>query len=494
MIGVILGCDSKESLPFEVHIKSDHNVGHLVLKSLLFPKKKKEAVETIIVGGGIAGMTSAYKLKEEDFLLFELSDRMGGSASAEQFDEQTVFAQGAHYDMVYPDKFGEEVLSLLQKLKIIQKEENYYTFVDKQYMIDDNLLTTCKYKGNYFHSILFDPEIEKEFLNHIKPFYDKITLPSRLSDSESKKLNNISFREWLDSQEINLSQTLIEGLNYHLIDDYGAGIEEVSAFAGIAYYAIRPEVGNCCATFSPPQGNYYFIDKLMGEIPSRKLKTNHLVKSISYQEENQKYLVDVIDSNKKEIFQFEAKNVIYAGQKHSLKYILNNIDIKIPEINQAPWMIVNIVLKKGENIPFGSWQNENLSDASSFMGFVDSSTQFSEGLRVFTAYYCFSNHERGVLKNVINRKEQVVTETIEKVANFFEIETSLLISQIQKVYINLLGHGMPIPVPNYLFNDLNEKEAYKGLVFAGVDNGRLPFLTEAIDSGIVATEKIKQPN
>ena len=62
--------------------------------------------------------------------------------------------------------------------------------------------------------------------------------------------------------------------------------------------------------------------------------------------------------------------------------------------------------------------------------------------------------------------------------------------QIEKVYVKVHGHGMPIPAPGYLFRDGNRQSPYPGLAYAGVDNGRLPLLLEAMDSGISAARLV----
>ena len=54
--------------------------------------------------------------------------------------------------------------------------------------------------------------------------------------------------------------------------------------------------------------------------------------------------------------------------------------------------------------------------------------------------------------------------------------------------MKVLGHAMPIPTVNYLLNDQNKYRSKPNLVYAGVDNGRLPLLFEAIDSGIQAVK------
>ncbi|KXX72320.1 NAD(P)-binding protein [Flammeovirga sp. SJP92] len=486
LLGVLAGCNTKEEdYLFEIEVRSDDKVGHLVYQSKSFPKETAGKTKTIIIGGGVAGLTSAYRLREKDFLLFELSDRFGGSSSSETHGS-TVFAQGAHYDMTYPEKFGGNVMQLLEELDITEKNGAFYQFKEKEYIIPESFLTTSKYKGEYYNEVLFSTDETKKFYDLIQPFYSKITLPSRLSAEETKVLNKIDFKTWLLEQGINLTEQLVTGLNYHLIDDFGAGIEKVSAFAGIAYYAVRPEFGECCATFSPPEGNYYFINKFLKHIPSEKLKENHLVTSIEKKEGQ--FEITVVDVAEKKIKVHHAEEVIYAGQKHSLKYILKGKQPALSNLEQAPWMVVNILLKEGNTIPFGAWQNEDLSNESEFMGFVDSTTQTSKGDRVLTAYYCFASSDKHQLTKVPELRKEIVAQTCQNISSFFNLKDEELISQIEKVYINLMGHAMPIPIPDYLFNDLNDNREHEKLVYAGVDNGRLPFLTEAIDSGLKAVE------
>ncbi|WP_044201805.1 NAD(P)-binding protein [Flammeovirga sp. OC4] len=486
LLGVLTGCDTKsEDYHFEVQVRSDDKVGHLVYQSKSFPTEVKGKTKTIIVGGGVAGLTSAYLLNKEDFLLFELSDRFGGSSSSEVHGT-TIFAQGAHYDMTYPEKFGAEALHLLEELNIIEKKGAFYEFKDKEFIISESFLNTTKYKGEYYNEVLLPSEETSKFYELIKPYYSKITLPTRLSSEDTKSLNEINFKAWLMNQDIELTEQLVRGLNYHLIDDFGAGIEQVSAFAGIAYYAVRPEFGECCTTFSPPEGNYYFVNKLMEQIPTTKLQKGHLVTSI--QKKGDQFEVSAIDVKDKKNKVYYADEVIYAGQKHSLKYILKDHQPPLQHLEQAPWMVVNLILKKGNSIPFGAWQNEDLSNETEFMGFVDSTTQTLKEDRVLTAYYCFSSSDKHQLTKVSEYRNKIAVQTCRNISSFFELKEEEFISQIEKVYINLMGHAMPIPVPHYLFNDLNDNRQHEKLVYAGVDNGRLPFLTEAIDSGIKAVE------
>jgi monoamine oxidase len=56
-----------------------------------------QKTDIVIVGGGMAGLSAAYFLRDKDWLLVEKEDHFGGNAYQEEFDGQP-FATGAAYD------------------------------------------------------------------------------------------------------------------------------------------------------------------------------------------------------------------------------------------------------------------------------------------------------------------------------------------------------------------------------------------------------------
>lgn len=66
----------------------DFTIGHRFRNGELpgeFPATPDKTVEFVIVGGGIAGLTSAYYLKDHDFLLLEQYDELGGQSRGGTF-------------------------------------------------------------------------------------------------------------------------------------------------------------------------------------------------------------------------------------------------------------------------------------------------------------------------------------------------------------------------------------------------------------------------
>jgi protoporphyrinogen oxidase len=477
------GCETPQD--FDIEFKNDMPAGHLVFESHQFPIKKTVKTDYLIVGGGIAGISAAYQLKDKDFLLFEVSDMLGGTSAGSRHGNIPL-CHGAHYDLDYPANYGPEVLQMLEELNIIKFDSfsDSWKFVDRQYLIPKNRESQTFAHGIVRKDVLPEGPQKTLFANLMKEFIGEMMMPTRLIPDRHRYLNNISLLDWL-RQKLELSSDFIEGLDYHMKDDYGAGTEKVSALAGIHYFACRPYYTKPVELFSPPEGNSYFVNKIVAQLPKEKILTSHIVKRVAEKDEG--FEVQVIDGKNREILMVNCEKVIYAGDKHALKYVYPN-DFRSFEKNEyAPWVVVNFVMKSQAGDAY--WQNEIISQDKSLMGFVDSRAQFSQDTSrvVFTVYYCFKPEEREMMSLIETRKEAFVAGTAKHLEDYFDRP---LRKDIEKVFIKQMGHAMPIPQPGYLFNDANKSRGNSNLAYAGVDNGRLPLLFEAIDSGTIAVKEV----
>ena len=472
---------------YEVEVQSDVDIGHLLMQSKSFETGKTVSIETLIVGGGIAGMSAAYHLKNREFVLCELSDQLGGSSSAFTY-EGSRFSQGALYDFSYPEGYGREVLGMLEALKIIdyQPWKNNWNFTDQEHIILNRRKNRVYASGAYRNEVISDGALKDSFFKHIASFQGKMPLPARLINSNLHTLNQVSFLDYL-TEKFNLTDRFIAEVDYHMRDDYGAGCSAVSALAGIHYYACRPYNMEVVELFSPKEGNFYFIRKMADTLPKAQLLTRHLVKKITGNQDG--FTVEVLDIHNRLIHTFKTKKIIYAGQKHALKYVYPQGYAHFKNNIYAPWMVLNIVTKGALPTP-AYWQNEILGADATFLGFVDSAAQdreLKDGNRVFTAFYCLPPGARNDLVMVNSRRDQIAATTIDYISDYFGMDIG---DAVQKVFIKVRGHAMPIPGPGYLFNDRNFYSKNKNLVYAGVDNGRLPLLFEALDSGIQASKLV----
>lgn len=484
---ILQSCNWNANKPkYKIEVQSDVSTGHLLMKSKSFDLGKTVSTETLIVGGGIAGMSAAYNIKNKEFVLCELSDQLGGSASASIYEENK-FSQGACYDFAYPGSYGEEVLTMLQELDIIdyQPWKDNWSFKDQQHIILNRRKNRVYANGVFRNEVLSDSKLKDSFLKHISSFKGQMHLPTRLIHSDLHGLNKVSFLDYL-KERFKLTDQFVTEVDYHMRDDYGGGCSSVSALAGIHYYACRPYDTEIVELFSPTEGNNYFINKIANTLSQDQLLTQHLVKRIT--EDQEGFVIEVIDIRNSLIHTYKTKKVIYAGQKHALKYIYPQGYAHFKDHIYAPWMVLNIVTNSTLPVP-AYWQNEILDVDPTFLGFVDAAAQHGEtdNHRILTAFYCLPASARNDLITVNSNQYQIAGATIDHISNYFGMNVE---DAVQKVFIKVMGHAMPIPQPGYLFNDKNRFSKNKNIVYAGVDNGRLPLLYEALDSGIQASKLI----
>jgi len=472
------GCTYPLSESYTIDVQSDYNAGHLMMKSSEWRKVTAEKTQTIIVGGGIAGVTAAQELGHTNFKLFELSNRLGGSSGAQQHNGIT-FSQGAHYELAYPEYYGEEVLALFEKQNIIQYEpwKKMWSFVDRQHIIPFARRQQCFENGKIRNEVIEDGLEKRQFYELLDPYQGEMPLPTRLIPEAYRHLNDITFIDFL-SDKMDVSPSFKRQIDYHMLDDWGGTSDQISAVAGIHYFMCRPYLTQSVDLFSPPEGNYYFLNKISSELRKENLLKNHLVSKI--EKKGDGFVVEVIDVAQELVKVYEVEQLIYAGQKHALKYVYPK-ESGLFEQTQTPWMVLNFVCKGTPN-KYGFWQNEFLGENPAFMGFIDSSVQdptLLNGKRIITAYYCLKPEDREYLSTIPEHKEEIAEETLSYITEMLDEKLN-----VESCHIHVMGHAMSVPTPGFLFNDANDKST--DLIYAGVDNGRLPLLYEAVDSGLMA--------
>jgi protoporphyrinogen oxidase len=475
--------DGLQQNDFPIHIDSNSAVGHLVRSAMELPISESITTETLIVGSGIAGLAAASSLRTNDFVVCELDPTLGGTSGAINING-SLYSQGEHYDLAYPNNYGKEGLKLLENLNIIQFNgvKSLWEFQDKHYLIPSDKEEACYDNGVMRSSILANTELKQNFLALLKTYDNQFPLPSTSIHADLHHLDHLTFYDYLNKY-LPIDSSFIEAIDYQMLDDLGGISTQISALAGIHYYKCRPYYnGEDLELFSPQQGNYYFIQKMAQKMASESLLTNHLV--FGMKQQNKHWFIDVYDTKQKIRKEYVTNNVVYAGQKHALKHIHPASHASFNDVSYAPWVVVNIELNDND-LDGSKWQNDFLSPNGTFLGFVDSKIQNNKNSRVLTAYYCFPDIHHYIVKNFEDSAKDLVHETVSNISLYYKKDISKFVKQ---AHIKLLGHAMPIPQPGYL---TKKRTLFKdNLAFAGVDTGRLPLMFDALDSGIQAAKAI----
>lgn len=488
LVAVSVGCSPRDGKQrkagYGITIDSNRSIGHLARKAMLQGIHKELSTDVLVVGGGIAGLSAACALQGRETVVCELGPTFGGSASAVSIGNRH-FAQGAHYDISYPNYFGKEGLQLLERLGVITHNNTLdrWDFADRQFIIDPKQEERCFKHGNHFSSVLPSSELKQNFLDLLQPYAGKMPLPTTNIAASERWLDEQNFATYLNKY-LPVTNEFIEAIDYQMVDDFGGTSEQVSALAGVHYYRCRPYFESPePEVFSPTEGNYYFIRKMMESLPSDSLKANHLV--VGLRPAKQGWEVDVWDVQQEQKLRYQCRNVVYAGQKHLLKYLHQPAYEPFRDVVYTPWVSINLELEN-DSIPDNVWQNDYLSSNAQFMGFVNSGAQSGKGNRVLTAYYCYPDVYHNIVQEIEAGAEEIVTQTIEFIGRYYNLDLTPMVKQ---VYVKLIGHAMPLPLPGYLSKQRNLLQ--NGLTFAGSDTGRLPLMFDSLDSGIQAAQRIK---
>jgi len=488
---------SSLNLPFEIEVIDHPKTSHLMRQKNFhqnIPIQSTLKTKTLIIGSGIAGLSAAENLNDRDFIICDSLNRIGGSAASYTLDSFH-FPTGAHYIPEYPTSFDNDVLTFLKKKKIIDKvaKNGKYEFTNKQYYIDNQKMQLAQYNKQYYteSEVPFHPDDEQALYQIFDQFFGEMQLPSRNIQKKHHHLSKISFKEFLDGYSLNVKSQTRDLINYRMRDDYGHTYDKVCAIAGLTHYAGRPLIDNMSySTFSAPQGNGFFARKIAHDINNDQYKLGHTVINITDTAKDNYYETLLINSENR-ILKVVSENIIYAANKHTLKYVYPKYEDLYKNSVYSPWVVIGFLVSMSNSDLH--WQNEIVDAEDELMGFAiekaENEKGFSDHLTTISVYYNFPPESRSDLLQIIDNPNYMINKTIEHIEQHIQKNIK---NKIQKCFLKAHGHGMAICQPNFLFNDRNDTIQNKTFAFAGCDNGRLPLFFEAVDSGLVAARIINQ--
>jgi phytoene dehydrogenase-like protein len=490
---------------------TNHILGHK-LRVKNFPKPTKQIhVSYLIVGGGITGLSAARQLSKKeisDFLLVELENHLGGNSSNGE-NQYSKFPLGAHY-LPLPNNEDKELLNFLEEEKIILSydEKGFPKFDETQltFSPDERLF----YKNNWQEGIIpkaGNSEKENEELAHFFSMMDDFRLkkddlglywfniPMQLSSQNDalKKLDKMTMKEWLEQQNFK-SKPLLVYIDYCCRDDFGLGIEFVSAYAGIHYFAARkqnstPEKSDNVLTW--PEGNARLANHLKKYAEGKTLQ-NHLVYEVKVK--NNKAVALVFDAKTKTSFEIIAIKVIMATPQFVNQYLFDDRKEFTKDFHYAPWLLATLVVSDlTDNFSFPlCW--DNVSHGSKGLGYIfdqHQSLQQVQDKKVITYYYSFSSDDCGKSRKEIYKKpkeywKDLVFEDLKMAHPNIEEVT-------ESIDIHLLGHGMISPKCGFLFGESKQKAAQSiddKIFFAHSDLSGISIFEEAFHQGINIVNKI----
>ncbi len=336
LVGLSLKSERKIAGSF---VNDSFQIGHLLRDRASFPAAKRvEKVPVVIVGGGIAGLSAAWRLRKRgftDFVLLEMNTQPGGNARWGE-NEITAYPWAAHYVPVPGPKavYVRELFEDLGVLKNGQWEERYLAFSPQE-----RLFLYGRWQEGIEPAVGLTPKDRDQFrrLENLFSEFRKtgsFTVPLELGlSSKFQDLDRISFSEWLRQQGFD-SRLLNWYMNYACRDDYGALASDTSAWAGIHYFSSREPEEKGPLTW--PEGNGWITRRLLERIGAN-VRTSQMVHRITQTRRGASVFAGDTE--------FQSEFVIFAAPTFLAPYLLEKFP-RLHDFVYSPWLTANLTLDR----------------------------------------------------------------------------------------------------------------------------------------------------
>jgi len=467
-------------------VNDSFQLGHQLRDRANFPRPRQVLKRSVvIVGGGIAGLSSAWRLQKKgftDFVLLEMNEQAGGNSRWGE-NEITAYPWAAHYVPV-PGPQAIYVRELFEELGVLkngQWEERYLCFSPQE-----RLFLYGRWQDGIEPAVgltTADREQFRRLDDQIHKFRaaGNFTVPMELGFSPSTaELDQVSFADWLRSQQMD-SRILNWYMNYCCRDDYGATTSNTSAWAGIQYFASREPEEKGPLTW--PEGNGWIVRRLLERV-GKFVHTQQLVHRVSSYGKN----ISVLAGDT----EYQAEFVIFAAPSFLAPYLVEGMP-PLHDFEYSPWLTANLTL---EHLPetYGSdptWDSVFMQSPT--LGYVDATHQ---SLRtyvdstVWTFYWALADgspaKNRQLLLNMDwNYWKEAILHDLERV--HADIRKC-----VSRVDIMRMGHAMARPNVGAIYSTerRNLANSRGRVLFANSDLSGFSIFEEAQFRGVDAADRV----
>jgi len=460
------------------------NAGHAIRdRRMPLPAGPPQKKHTVIVGGGIGGLSAGWWLRRQgftDFVLLEMESSAGGNSRSGGNDVSR-YPWAAHYVPV-PNKESVYVRELFTELGLL---------VDGEW--DERWLCHTPRERLFLHGRWQDgiePELGLTAEDHrqFRAFAGRIaelratrqfTIPMAIGAPAQSPLDTLSFKDWLRRNGFT-SPYLHWLVDYSTRDDFGAAASETSAWAGIHYFAAREAEENGPLTW--PEGNGWIASRLIGKLAGH-IQTGE--PAIHIAKAGVKWRVHTPKRT------WEADRVIYAAPAYLLPYLDPTVP-PVREMQWSPWLVANLTLDRlpAEKGLEPAW--DNVIYGSPSLGYVVATHQSVRthiDKTVWTYYYALAGRDPKTARHELLSTDWGTWR--ERILDDLSRAHKDIRACVSRIDIFRNGHAMVRPSPGFLSNParLGWVRGRERFHYASADASGFSLFEEAQYRGILAAGK-----
>ena len=500
--------------------------GHLLRDRAALPSASAVIdVDVVILGGGVAGLSAAWRLSKAGHHRFLLIDgpEFGGNAAGGQFGDLP-YPRGAHY-LPLPSLESRHVREMLFEFGVIEADP-----YSERPTFDETVILHAPderlhFNGAWQEGILPTQGLSADEAAQQRRFFALVdglktargmdgrklfAIPLALSSADPAwtQLDRYTVKQWL-LQNGYTAPTLHWYLNYVCRDEYGAEYDRVSAWCGLHYFASRNgKAGNASegAVLTWPDGLQPMVKHLAAAVARRHQGSNPwrrpgFAASVIERADHVEVLCAEQTSAGLRTYTVRAKRAICAMPLTVAAHIVQDIggygfDIAQHMPSHAPWLVSNFLMDGFPSERAGAplaW--DNVVYQGKGLGYVVSTHQnirvAAPPKTVFSAYQALSRQTPAAARQWLqNATPQQLYE--EAACDLKQVYGLRLEQHAQALDITVRGHAMASPLAGFLSNrGLAALRAVDGkILFAHADLSGFSVFEEAAWWGSRAAERI----
>lgn len=494
--------------PGEIAGASD-SIGHR-LRNAPLPAPAPEAWTSkavVIVGAGVSGLAAGWRLARagfDDYAILELEPVEGGTSRSGS-SPVSAYPWGAHY-VPAPLHEDRALIRVLNEIGIIEGTDALGDpIVGEQYLCRDPE-ERIFYRGRWFEGLYLSAGATHEDLRQLRAFEAEIdrwagwrdergrrafTIPAAAAsdDAEVMALDRLSARAWLD-QHGWTSPRLRWLIDYSCRDDYGALLDDTSAWAAVFYFASRVAAPGKPSRplITWPEGNGHLVRHLSGASPGH-IDTGWLVTSVAPAEDH----VDVVAVSRdgRHVRGIRAGHVVFAAPQFIASHVIPDYR-DVHDFVYGSWLVANLTLTEHPSSNGYPLAWDNVLYESPSLGYVVATHQTGRDLgpTVLTYYYPFCDHDPRVARQRLLSAGR--DEWAEVVLSDLERAHPEIRRITQRLDIMRWGHAMIRPHPGFISSVSRQaaRKPFRNIHFANADLSGVALFEEALHHGIRAAEEI----